>query len=167
MLRVTLLSGLFGILLGAVQSARAESPRVTVEALFEAMRAGDGDAVRKRVREGSVLQRATPEGIEDLPFEDWANWIDTLEPDQADESLFWARVTEQNNIATIWAPFVIRIGGDIKGCGTNHFTLARESNRWLVIHGVDTKSQYDCEAFEKVCILGLHQCDPRTWDAPR
>ncbi|MEM7662066.1 MAG: hypothetical protein AAF292_07435 [Pseudomonadota bacterium] len=130
--------------------AQSEAPEDTIAALFDAMRAGDGDAVRNRVRTGATLERATSEGVRDLPFEDWASWIDTLESGQADEQIFEVEVRQFGNLASVWAPFVISLDDEIRGCGVNHFTLALEEDLWIVTHGSDTPYDGDCETFQQV-----------------
>ncbi|MEO1476531.1 MAG: hypothetical protein AAFS13_09130 [Pseudomonadota bacterium] len=127
--------------------AQVTSPEATVRALFDAMRAGNGDSVRALVRDGAPLQRATPDGVRDITFEDWASWIDTLEPSQADEQIFSVEVKIFGILASVWAPFVISLNGEVAGCGVNHFLLAEEAAGWIVIHGADTPYDGDCGAF--------------------
>ncbi|MEO0882862.1 MAG: hypothetical protein AAFY34_09000 [Pseudomonadota bacterium] len=150
MLRITILSALMLVPLANTATAQSETPEETIAALFDAMRSGDGDAVRQRAREGAVLQRARPDGAQDLAFEDWASWIDSLEPGQADEQIFAVKTREFGHLASVWAPFVISLNDKIAGCGINHFTLARDGDRWIVIHGADTPFDGDCDTFQSL-----------------
>ena len=37
------------------------------------------------------------------------------------------------DIALVWAPFVVRVGGKVSNCGFDHFDLVRESGGWRVM----------------------------------
>ncbi len=131
-------------------------PEATVLALFDAMRAADGDRVRELVAEGAPLDRVRADGtVQAASFEGWAASIDTLEPGQVDEQVFDLRVDRFGGLASVWAPFVLTVRGTVQGCGVNHFTLAETPDGWQVIHGVDTQDGGDCTTFRSRYANGL------------
>ena len=134
---------------GSPALAHPETPEKTVLALFDAMRAGDGAAIRSLVRPAAVLQRVEADGVRDSTFDAWATWVDTLDPGDADEQIFAVRVETFADLASVWAPFVIDLNGERVGCGVNHFTLARTGERWQIIHGVDVQDGGDCTTFQE------------------
>ena len=42
------------------------------------------------------------------------------------------------NLATVWAPFVIHVKGDLVGCGVNQLSMARVEGDWRIVFGMDT-----------------------------
>jgi len=38
------------------------------------------------------------------------------------------------DIAMVWAPFVVRVGGKVSNCGIDHFDLIRENGAWKVMN---------------------------------
>ncbi len=133
----------------AAASHAQETPRDTVDALFEAMRAGDGDAVLDLVADGAPLMRVEAEGnVRDSAFEDWAAWVSVQNDGDADEQIFAVSERIHGDLASVWAPFILYYKGELVGCGVNQFTLAREKDAWTIIHGIDTQDSGDCATFK-------------------
>ncbi|MEL7482531.1 MAG: hypothetical protein AAGJ29_13340 [Pseudomonadota bacterium] len=148
--RATFFAGASTALL-AVSPAMADhaaSPEQTVLKLFDAMRAGDGDAIRALAAENAPLDRVRADGsVERATIEDWATSIDGLGPGRADEQIFDVRTRDYGGLASVWAPFILYVDGELRSCGVNHFTLAQTGGTWRVIHGVDTHYSGDCATF--------------------
>lgn len=145
------LTGLIMAALISASSAHAETgPRATVDALFDAMRAGDGAAVLALVNEGAPLARVEKDGsVRDSSFENWASWVDQQTSGDADEQIFDVEVRQFGDLASVWAPFVLTYKGELVGCGVNQFTLAHSDGKWTIIHGVDTQHDGDCATFRE------------------
>ncbi|NVJ96615.1 MAG: nuclear transport factor 2 family protein [Alphaproteobacteria bacterium] len=126
-----------------------ETPHTIVVKLFDAMRAGDGDAIRALVLPDARLDRLQPDGtIGQGTFEQWASWVDTLESGAADEQIFSVQTLSLSaELATVWAPFVVSLNGDVKGCGVNQFTLAKSNDGWRILYGIDMPTKEDCGAY--------------------
>lgn len=126
-----------------------ETPREVVDALFDAMRAGDGEAVRDQVTDDAPLARVEANGnVRASSFNDWANWVDVQNQGDADEQIFDVTVNQSGNLASVWAPFILHYKGELVGCGVNQFTLARTGQTWTIIHGIDTQDDGDCSTFK-------------------
>lgn len=126
-----------------------ETPRATVDAIFDAMRAGDGDAIRALVSEDAHFGRVIADGSFQLgAVDNWVETINTLGEGVLDEQIFSVTVHEFGDLANIWAPFTISRNGGLIGCGVNQFTLARTQKMWRVIHLADTQDTGDCATFK-------------------
>lgn len=135
--------------LAPIASADDMTPRATIDALFDAMLEGDGDAVLDQVMAGAPLARVEADGnVRDSSFTDWASWVDLQEPGYADEQIFAVESRAFGDLATVWAPFTLVYKGELVGCGINQFTLARAGDTWKIIHGIDTQDDGDCTTFE-------------------
>ena len=129
--------------------ANEASPEQVVHRLFDAMRAGNGAAVLDLVQPDAPLERLMPDGtIKKGSFVKWASWIDTLAPGDADEQIFG--VTSFHSapgLATVSAPFMVYLHGELVGCGVNQFNFARVTEGWRIIHGIDVPHDGDCATF--------------------
>ena len=145
-----LISATLAALLTASAATAQDTPRAAVDALFDAMRAGDGEAVRMVVSENASLSRIETDGsVRPSSFDDWANWVDTQNEGDADEQIFDVQVHQSGNLASVWAPFLLTYKGDLVGCGVNTFILAWDTDRWTITHGTDTQDGGDCTTFEE------------------
>lgn len=146
-----MLRTLFALLGSLVMSAPAfaQTPEDVVNQLFDAMRDSDGAAIRALVQPGAPLQRLKADGmLMDGSFEKWAAWVDTLEAGAADEHIFGVETFYGGpGFATVSAPFVIYLRGDLVGCGVNQFTLAKTTDGWRIVHGMDVQHQGDCTTY--------------------
>jgi hypothetical protein len=144
---------LFALLGGLILSAPsiAQTPEDVVNQLFDAMRAGDGAAIRALVQEGAPLQRLKADGtLKSGSFEKWAAWVDTLEAGDADEQVFDVETFYGGpGFATVSAPFVIYLKGELKGCGVNQFTMVETNEGWRIVHGMDVPHAGDCVSFRE------------------
>jgi hypothetical protein len=70
----------------------------------------------------------------------------TLEtsPDQFEEVLHHPVVRIDHDIAVVWAPYVFTVNGRMDHCGTNVFTMYRQSGRWLVSNVADNERSDHC-----------------------
>ncbi|UTW54582.1 nuclear transport factor 2 family protein [Kordiimonas sp. SCSIO 12610] len=138
-------------LLAAEVKAQAKGPEDVIEQLFDGMRAGDGSAIRSIVAEGASLDRVTASGeLRTGGFERWISWVDQQKEGDADEQIFAVKVQEFDNLATVWAPFILHYKKELVGCGVNQFTLAKVEGVWKIVHGIDTAHNGDCSEFRSL-----------------
>lgn len=121
-----------------------------VIALFDAMRAGDGQAIRNMVVAEARLDRLRPDqSLQQGTFERWISWVDTLEAGQADEQVFALKVTSSSpELVTVWAPFELTFKGKFVGCGVNQFNLVNTNEGWKFVYGIDKPYKGDCVQFK-------------------
>jgi hypothetical protein len=132
-------------------SLSAATPKQVINQVFDAMRAGNGDAIRALVVEGASLDRVTAKGeLSQSGFERWIGWVDKQSAGDADEQIFAVKTQEFGGLATVWAPFILQYKGELVGCGVNQFTLAKQQGDWKIVHGIDTAHDGDCSQFKSL-----------------
>lgn len=121
-----------------------------------AMYRGDADMVDQVFSQGGTLRRVKTDGtIRPDGRARWQEWVGTLDVGQAHEELFGIRVEQFENLASVWAPFVIRFDGKIVGCGVNQLSMARAEGQWRVVSGMDTPApKGSCETFKDSYLSG-------------
>lgn len=138
------------VALGLTGAAVAETaPEGVVTQLFDAMRAGDGTAIRQLVVADARLDRLQPDGsLRQGTFDRWINWVDEQAEGDADERIFGVEVlSKSEELVTVWAPFTLRYKGELVGCGVNQFTLGKTADGWRILYGIDKPSTEDCSSF--------------------
>ena len=121
--------------------------RSVIGHIFDAMRAGDGAALTAIMLPDAPLDRIAPDKpIRRGKVSDWIEWVETLEPGQADEQVFDVDIKIEGPLATAWAPFTIAIDGVLKSCGVNHFIFVKTGQGWKVAYLIDTHTPDKCQA---------------------
>jgi len=141
---------LTGMWLSLSPSAVAEETAIdVVNILFEAMRQGDGAAISAIVEKEARLDRLQLDGtLQHGTFSDWIAWVNDQGVGDANEQIFGVKTLQASpELATVWAPFIIHYKGKLAGCGVNQFTLAKSSEGWRILYGIDTPHKGDCDAY--------------------
>jgi hypothetical protein len=119
----------------------AETDRVAllapINALFAAFEAGDAAAMLAQVYpDGRVTASGTRgDGASNLRQMSWTQFAGRVRPDRAfQERIADPTVAIDGDIAMVWAPFVVRVGGRVANCGYDHFDLVRENGAWKVMN---------------------------------
>ena len=133
------------------------TPQNTAYSMMIAMYRGDAEMIDKVFIDGAALRRIKPDGsVEPDGLKRWRDWVGTLEVGQAHEELFGLKVEQFENLATVWAPFVITYNGEIAGCGVNQLSMARRDGDWRIVSGMDTAAPKEsCASFKKTTIAQL------------
>jgi len=125
------------------------NPLATVNSLFDAMRAGDGQAASALTLDGAQLDRAQADGtIRRGSFEKWTHWVNQQSPGDADEQIFATQVTAYGGVANVFAPFLLYYQGELASCGVNQFMLVKTREGWRISYGIDTAYSGDCKTFK-------------------
>ncbi|MFL6734216.1 MAG: nuclear transport factor 2 family protein [Sphingomicrobium sp.] len=107
-----------------------------INALFAALERGDGSAMLHQVYpDGHVTatgNRASGSGVRQ---QSWAQFAQRLKAGEG----FQERITDpaieiDGDVAMVWAPFVVRVGGKVSNCGYDHFDLVRENGTWKIMN---------------------------------
>jgi len=109
----------------------------SIEALFAAFESGDAAAVLRQVYpDGRVTTSSRrADGTTALRQQSWTQFAARVTPDRAfQERIANPVVHIDQDIALVWAPFVVRIAGKVSNCGIDHFDLVRESGTWKVMN---------------------------------
>lgn len=106
-----------------------------INALFAAFEAGDSAAMLRAVYpDGRVTAPGRGEGG-GLRQMSWTQFAERVTPERAfQERMSDPTIAVDGDIAMVWAPFVVRIGGRVVNCGYDHFDLVRENGAWKVMN---------------------------------
>ena len=127
------------------------SPKAAAYSMMIAMYRGDVEMIDRIFAPDATLNRLRADGdVRMNGLTPWRDWVSTLEEGQADEQLFDIKVEQFDRLATVWTPFVIRIDGDILGCGVNQFTMVRLDDEWRILSGIDEQAPVEtCGTFRE------------------
>jgi len=107
-----------------------------INELFAAFEAGDSAGVIRVVYpDGRVTAVGTLRSGTGLRQESWTQFAARLKPGEGfRESISDPAIEIDGDIAMVWAPFVVRVGGKVSNCGVDHFDLIRENGVWKVMN---------------------------------
>ena len=128
-----------------VETAAVLAP---INAAFAAFEAGDGPAVMRHVYpEGRVTAvGVTPRGS-GVRQQSWIQFAERLKPGEGfQERISDPAIEVDGDIAMVWAPFVVRVGGKVSNCGYDHFDLVRESGTWKIMNLTFSSRTTGCPA---------------------
>jgi hypothetical protein len=117
--------------------AEATAVLAPITALFAAFEAGDAAAMLRHVHpDGRVTASGMRgDGAANLRQQSWTEFGSRVRPDRAFTERISNPVVEiDDDIAMVWAPFVVRVGGKVTNCGVDHFDLVRENGVWKVMN---------------------------------
>ena len=117
-------------------AAEEQAVLAPINALFAAFEAGDSAAALRVVYpDGRVTAVGTLRSGTGLRQESWTQFAARLKPGEGfSESISDPAIEIDGDIAMVWAPFVVRIGGKVYNCGIDHFDLVRENGSWKVMN---------------------------------
>src|SRR3954451_711652 len=107
-----------------------------INQMFAAFSAGDAAGVLRVVcPDGRVTAIGTLRSGNGLRQQSWTEFAGRLKPGQGfQESISDPAIEIDGDIAMVWAPFVVRVGGKVSNCGVDHFDLIRENGTWKVMN---------------------------------
>ena len=117
--------------------AEATAVLAPIAGLFAAFEAGDAAAMLRHVYpDGRVTASGTRgDGAPNLRQQAWTEFAGRVRPDRAfTERISDAVIDIDGDIAMVWAPFVVSVGGKVSNCGVDHFDLVRENGTWKVMN---------------------------------
>ncbi|HEX8300433.1 nuclear transport factor 2 family protein [Sphingomonas sp.] len=103
-----------------------------INALFAALEAGDAAAMLRVVYPDGRVTASDGSTVRQHSFTQFA---ERVRPESAFQERIWdPAIDVDDNIAMVWAPFVVRVGGKVANCGIDHFDLVRENGAWKVMN---------------------------------
>ncbi|MEA3082204.1 MAG: hypothetical protein QOD54_1872 [Sphingomonadales bacterium] len=117
-------------------AAEEQAVLAPINQLFAALEAGDGAGILRVVYpDGRVTAVGTLRTGTGLRQESWTQFAARLKPGQGfQESISDPAIEVDGDIAMVWVPFVVRVGGKVGNCGVDHFDLVREHGAWKVMN---------------------------------
>jgi hypothetical protein len=119
-----------------------------IQQLFAAFEAGDSAAMLRVVYpEGRVTatgQRASGSGLRQ---QSWTEFAQRVTPaSRFQESISDPAVEVYDDVAMVWAPFVVRTNGKVSNCGFDLFDMVRDGGSWKIMNLTFSSRTTDCPA---------------------
>ena len=107
-----------------------------INGIFAALRSGNSAAMLQWVYpDGRVTATGTRSTSRGLRQESWTQFAARISPAGAfEETISDPAIEVDGDIAMVWAPFVVRVGGKVANCGIDHFDLVRENGAWKIMN---------------------------------
>jgi hypothetical protein len=133
----------------AIGDSDAKAVLATIDALFAAFESGDAAAMLRQVYpDGRVTASSRrPDGTSNLRPQSWTQFAERVTPQRAfQERIANPTVHVDDDVAVVWASFVVRVGGAVSNCGVDHFDLVRERGVWKVMNLTFSSRATGCPA---------------------
>lgn len=122
----------------------------TVNSLFHSMKSSDGQGILSSFDSGATLKSVLKDSagstiLKDEVISDFASSIAKLPKGYADERITFELIKIDGDLAFVWAPYELYIGGKFKHCGVDAFTLVRKNNQWKITSLIDTRRKIGCK----------------------
>ena len=114
-----------------------------LQAFFDGLAKRDRDLIMKQLLPGGSATLMRDGKPLQLTFEALADRISEPGTTSREERIHDPLVRIDDNIAIIWAPYVLSIDGKIEHCGTDIANLVRVDGKWLIASLADT-SRKEC-----------------------
>jgi hypothetical protein len=133
----------------SAEDADQKTVLAAVDALFAACESGDAAAMLRQVYpEGRVTASGRRgDGTSNLRPQSWTQFAERITPQRTfQERISDATIRIDGDIALVWAPFVVRVGGKVSNCGIDHFDLVRDAGVWKVMNLTFSSRTTGCPA---------------------
>jgi hypothetical protein len=121
-----------------------------VEAMFDAMRAGDSTAFRAVLHPSATaanvfVREGQPTLAREASLEGFVQAVGTPHDQVWDERIWDAEVRIDGLLAIVWTPYAFYLGDELSHCGVDAFQLFKGEDGWKVFHIADTRRREGCE----------------------
>ena len=119
-----------------------------IQQLLATFAAGDSAAMLRLVYpDGQVTATGMRASGGGLRQQSWTEFARRVTPDgRFTETISDPAIEVDGDIAMVWAPFVVRVGGKVTNCGTDHFDLVRDNGIWKVMNLTFSSRTTGCPA---------------------
>ena len=110
---------------------------VPIDAAFAAFEQGNGALLLPHVYpDGQVSAVGTlPSGFSGVRQSSFGEFARNMSPQRPfTERIRDPLISIDGDIALVWAPFTVAIGGKVASCGFDHFDMVRESGHWKIMN---------------------------------
>jgi len=158
MIRAVTVVVLTTVLAGAPSRALAQEGEeaavmAVVDALFDAMRAGDSSAMRAGLHPSATgattfVREGVPMLTREASLEGFVQAVGTPHEEVWDERIWDAEVKVDGTLATVWTQYAFYAGEQFSHCGVDAFQLFKGEDGWKIFHIADTRRREGCETPE-------------------
>lgn len=119
--------------------------RATIDALFDAMRAGDSTTARNVFGEAARLQTALgPNDSTSLRTTSVDGFVEAVGAPRDrvwDERIWDVEIRVDGPLASAWVPYAFYLGEELSHCGVNAVQLVRQADGWKIHQLTDTRRE--------------------------
>jgi hypothetical protein len=115
-----------------------------VYSFFDAIAHRDKSAMVAQTSPGTEVMINRDGELRRMTVDSLADRVVNLKGGSLAEPIHDPIVRVDNDVASVWAPFVFTIDGKPTNCGTDIFTLAKLDGKWLIV-SFAYNSQKNCE----------------------
>jgi hypothetical protein len=132
----------------AVAQSPQDEVREAVQALFDAMRDGDGDRAaalfHPEARLMSVVTTASGSALTSTPVGEFTRAVGSPREVVWDERISELSIRTDGGLATSWMNYSFYLGDQFSHCGVNAIQWARIETEWRIIQITDTRRTESC-----------------------
>jgi hypothetical protein len=137
----------------AAQESEEAAVMAVVEAMFDAMRAGDSAAMRAVLHPSATgasvsVMEGVPALTREASLDGFVQAVGAPHEEVWDERIWDAEVRIDGNLATGWMQYAFYLGDQFSHCGVDAFQLFKDEDGWKVFHIADTRRREGCETPE-------------------
>jgi ketosteroid isomerase-like protein len=117
-----------------------------INSVFAAFERGDAAAMLRYVYpDGHVTATGTRANSSGLRQQSWTEFSQRLQPGAGfQERISDPAIEIDGDVAMVWAPFVVRVGGKVSNCGYDLFDLVRDNGTWKIMNVTFSSRTTDC-----------------------
>jgi len=132
--------------LTALSSDDEEAITLVVEAIFDAMYAGDAEALHALFHPEAELRIVDGDGLTRRSAESFIAQVGIPREDPLDERFTDLEIRIDGPLAAAWMAYTMYIGDDFSHCGVNAMEFVRTDDGWQVLGISYTRRTADCPA---------------------
>ncbi|CAG5074405.1 hypothetical protein DYBT9623_05087 [Dyadobacter sp. CECT 9623] len=123
--------------------------RATVDKLFDGMRAGDSLMLQSVFTKDCALTSISKNEADSLvvrtsSIQGFIKAVGTPHKEKWDEKIYDVKVSIDEPMAIVWAPYKFHLGEKFSHCGVNVFTLLHTKTGWKITGITDTRRKEAC-----------------------
>ncbi|WP_229206832.1 nuclear transport factor 2 family protein [Dyadobacter crusticola] len=123
--------------------------RAVVDKMFDAMRTGDSLSLKSVVTADCALtsfskNKADSVIVHTSSMQGFIKAVGTPHKEKWDEKIYDVKVSIDEPMAIVWAPYQFYLGETFSHCGVNVFTLTHTKTGWKINAITDTRRKENC-----------------------
>lgn len=124
--------------------------QAVVNRLFDGMRAGDSATVRSAFLAGAFMGSISKDVRDSLvihhenSIDGFLKAVGTPHQEKWDERIYDVKISVDESMAIVWAPYKFYRGDTFSHCGVNVFTMVKTTFGWKIREITDTRRKQDC-----------------------
>lgn len=133
------------------QTQEENKAKQVVIDFFEAFHRQDSTALKNLAHPAVIMHSigSNREGVVQVSTNQYGEFINRItgipSTTKFEEVIHSYDVKINGPLATVLTPYSFMVDGNLSHCGVNSFTMAKESETWLIVHIIDTRGNENCD----------------------